>query len=105
MPTVSAPYWWVECDCTGCNMRTPDDDADVTAWASRDQAQISAREQGWANDRGSWFCPTCSDAAHRRRGEPCMVMLVLLDGSEAQCVLEAGHDGRCRTEEAGRGIG
>ena len=60
MPTVSAPYWWVECDCPGCDAREPDEDDDTAAWASRDQAQISAREQGWANDRGSWYCQTCS---------------------------------------------
>ena len=60
MPAVSAPYWWVECDGTRCDAREPDEDNDTTAWASRDQALISAREQGWATDRGRWFCPKCS---------------------------------------------
>lgn len=63
----SAPYWWVECDATGCDNRCPGPEYEHTAWRELSGAIESAEESGWRRDpAGRWFCdehPRCEDCS------------------------------------------
>jgi hypothetical protein len=57
MAVESAKYFWVACDAEDCLIRTPPEEADVTAWSDADDAQTSALMSDFVHtDDGRWLC-------------------------------------------------
>lgn len=55
MSVVSAPYYWLECDHHGCEIKSTDS-SEFTAWADESYAVDSAFDSDWIEVAGKHYC-------------------------------------------------